>query len=88
MNSKNKILQAYLSVIVILGQSMHFIQAWKIFDAKSSEDVSLASYLICLALLLHWIMYGIFIRNKVLVIAEALGIIGVTLVITGICLYS
>ena len=78
----------YLSLIVILVQSMHFIQAWKIFDTKSSEDVSLASYLICLVLLLHWTTYGVFIKNKVLVIVETLEITGVTLVIVGIYLYS
>ena len=38
--NKNKILETYMSWIVVLGQSMHFIQAWKIYYTKSAEDVS------------------------------------------------
>ena len=38
--NKNKILEKYMSWIVVLGQSMHFIQTWKIYYIKSAEDVS------------------------------------------------
>ena len=54
-----------MSWIVVLGQSMHFIQAWKIFTTKSAEDVSIISYIICLLLVIHWLGYGIIINDYV-----------------------
>ena len=77
-----------MSWIVNLGQSMHYIQAWKIFTTKSATDVSLYSYVICLILLIHWLVYGIVIKDRVIIFAETLGIIGVLLVIYGILIYS
>ena len=86
--NKNKILETYMSWIVVLGQSMHFIQAWKIYHTKSAEDVSATAYIICIILLIHWLCYGYLIKNRVLVIAEGLGLVGATLVLTGIFAYS
>ena len=86
--NKNKILETYMSWIVVLGQSMHFIQAWKIYDTKSAEDVSAVSYIICMILLIHWFLYGFLIKNRVLIIAEGLGLIGSILVLIGIFNYS
>jgi MtN3 and saliva related transmembrane protein len=88
MNNKKYIFTVYMSWIVNLGQSMHYIQAWKIFTTKSAADVSLYSYVICLILLIHWLVYGIAIKDKVIIFAETLGIIGVLLVIYGILIYS
>lgn len=78
----------YMSWIVNIGQSMHYIQAYKIFKTQSAEDISLLSYSICLILLLHWLGYGVLIKDRVIIIAETLGIIGAILVITGTLLYS
>ena len=86
--NKNKILETYMSWIVVLGQSMHFIQAWKIYHTKSAEDVSATAYIICIILLIHWLYYGYLTKNRVLVIAEGLGLVGATLVLTGIFVYS
>jgi MtN3 and saliva related transmembrane protein len=77
-----------MSWVVNLGQSMHYIQAWKIFTTKSAEDISLTAYIICLILLIHWLIYGIITKDKVIITAETLGIIGTTLVITGTIIYS
>ena len=80
--------QNYMSVVVILGQSMHFFQSWKIFSTQSAEDVSIVSYLICLILLLHWLGYGYLIKNRLLIIAEGTGLLGSILVIIEILLYN
>jgi MtN3 and saliva related transmembrane protein len=88
MNNKNKMLETYMSWIVVLGQSMHFIQAWKIYKIKSAEDVSAISYIICITLLIHWLCYGYLIKNRVLIIAEGLGLMGSILVLIGIFTYS
>jgi len=77
-----------MSWIVNLGQSMHYIQAWKIYTTKSSEDISLVAYIICLILLIHWLVYGIVIKDRVIIMAETLGIIGSMLVIIGTIIYS
>jgi MtN3 and saliva related transmembrane protein len=77
-----------MSWILSLGQSMHYVQAWKIFTTKSSEDISLTAYIICFILVTHWLIYGFIIKDKVIIIAETLGVIGVSLVIYGTLLYS
>jgi len=77
-----------MSWIVNLGQSMHYIQAWKIYTTRSAEDISLVAYIICLILLIHWLVYGIVIKDRVIIMAETLGVIGSMLVITGTIIYS
>lgn len=88
MINKKQLFTLYMSWVVNLGQSMHYIQAWKIFTTKSAEDISLTAYIICLILLIHWLIYGIVTKDKVIITAETLGIIGTTLVITGTIIYS
>ena len=88
MQNKNYVLSIYMSWILSLGQSMHYVQAWKIFTTKSSEDVSLMAYIICFILVTHWLIYGFIIKDKVIIIAETIGVIGVSLVIYGTLLYS
>ena len=88
MQNKNYVLSIYMSWILSLGQSMHYVQAWKIFTTKSSEDISLTAYIICFILVTHWLIYGFIIKDKVIIIAETLGVIGVSLVIYGTLLYS
>jgi MtN3 and saliva related transmembrane protein len=88
MINKKQLFTLYMSWVVNLGQSMHYIQAWKIFTTKSAEDISLTAYIICLILLIHWLIYGIITKDKVIITAETLGIIGTTLVIAGTIIYS
>ncbi len=78
----------YMMTVAILGQSMHYIQAFKIFSSKSAEDVSLVAYIICLFLLTNWLIYGIIHKAKALIYAETLGIIGCVAIVFGIMLYS
>lgn len=88
MINKKQLFTLYMSWVVNIGQSMHYIQAWKIFTTKSAEDISLIAYIICLILLIHWLIYGIITRDKVIITAETIGIIGTTLVIIGTIIYS
>ena len=88
MDNKKYIFTIYMSWVVNLGQSMHYIQAWKIFTTKSAEDISLIAYIICLVLLIHWLIYGIIIKDKVIILGETLGVIGAILVIFGTVIYS
>ena len=88
MNNKKNILSIYMSCILCLGQSMHYIQVWKIFTTKSSEDIALSSYIIGFILVSHWLIYGFIRKDKTLILAETFGIIGIVLVIYGTIIYS
>ncbi|WP_256621203.1 SemiSWEET family transporter [Rickettsia sp. TH2014] len=78
----------YIMVVGILGQSMHYIQAYKIFSTQSAEDISLMAYLICLFVLINWLIYGFIKKAKALIYAEVLGIIGCTTIIIGAYIYN
>ena len=56
--------------VIALGQSAHYIQAWKIFVTQSASDMSLLSYSIYFTLLLHAFGYSILINKKLLMFAE------------------
>jgi uncharacterized protein with PQ loop repeat len=43
---------------------------------------------ICVLLLVHWLLYGYLIKNRVLIIAEGLGLLGAILVLIGILIYN
>ena len=78
----------YMTSIMTLGQSAHYIQAWKIFTRESASDVSLLSYGICFILILHSLGYAILIRRRLLMLAEGVGLIGTVIVLSGILLYG
>lgn len=78
----------YMTSIMTLGQSTHYIQAWKIFTRESASDVSLLSYGICFILILHSLGYAILIRRRLLMLAEGVGLIGTVIVLSGILLYG
>ncbi len=84
---KSNFFKTYMAWVVNLGQSMHYIQAYKIYTNRSSENISLTAYIIGLILLLHWLIYGIIIKDKVIISAETLGIIGVSLILLGTQIY-
>jgi MtN3 and saliva related transmembrane protein len=67
---------------------MHFVQAWKIYTTKSAIDVSLLAYGISTVLLIHLLIYSLLIKNKVLILAEGLGLFGSVLVMIGIIIYG
>lgn len=89
MKKKTKdLIGIYMTSMMTLGQSAHYIQAWKIFSRRSALDVSILSYSICLILLLHSLGYAILIRKKMLMLAEGVGLVGLISVISGILLYG
>ena len=77
-----------MSWIVVLGQSMHFNHAWKIYYIKSAKDVSATAYIICINTPYTLAILRYLMKNRVLVIGEGLGLVGVILVLTGIFVYS
>ncbi len=58
-------------------------QAYRIFKRKSAKDISLITYLILFVGGIIWILYGIEIDNFPLILANVIGIFGVSSVIIG-----
>ena len=86
--STRHLIELYMTGVIALGQSAHYIQAWKIFTTQSASDMSLLSYSIYFTLLLHAFGYSILINKKLLMFAEVVGLIGSGSVIVGILLYG
>jgi MtN3 and saliva related transmembrane protein len=80
--------EKYMLCMGILGQLLFFFQAHKIFTLRSAQDVSLPGFVISFLSVASWVVYGLQIKNKVLVISNAVACIGAFLVILGICLYK
>ncbi len=83
-----KIYEGYMYVIGILGQLVFYLQAFKIFMDQSAKDVSLAAFLFGLLSVTSWLIYGLIIKNKVLVLANVIASIGALAVVIGILKYS
>ena len=79
--------EKYMFVVGILGQLLYYVQGVKIFIDRSAEDVSLPAFLIGFVAVSSWMVYGIVIKNKVLVISNIVAMIGALFVIIGKLLY-
>lgn len=73
--------EKYMIVMGTLGQLLFYLQAAKIFHTRSAYDISLSGFTIAFFSLLSWLIYGIIIDNKVLVIVNISGCLGAGLVI-------
>ena len=86
MHIQEKILKFYRVYMVLMGGVGHFLflfQAWKIFSTGSSEDVSLIGFSIALISLVSWLVYGLLIKDWVLIICNTFGVISAIL-----CIYA
>jgi MtN3 and saliva related transmembrane protein len=83
-----RIYSYYMSVVGVLGQLMFFIQAYKIFATKSAGDLSLVAFMAALISVASWLVYGIMIKDKPLIIANIVACVGAVTVIVGVLLYS
>jgi len=63
-------------------------QAYKIFKRKSARDISIITGFILFIGAIIWVLYGIEIKNPPIIIANSIGVFGITLVIIGWFLYG
>jgi len=82
------IYEKYMFFIGLVGQMVFYLQAFKIFSTKSAENVSLTAFLFGLVSVSSWLIYGLILKNRVLVISNAFAVIGALSVVTGILLFS
>lgn len=66
----------FMILIGILGQSLYYLQAFKIYMKRSAQDVSLEGFLIAFFSLACWLIYGILIKDKVLIIVNIVAVFG------------
>lgn len=84
---KKVFFEKYMNFVGPLGNSMFYFQAYKIFTSENSGSVSLWGFVISVFALTSWLLYGFFIKNTPLIVANAVGAIGAVLVVIGVALY-
>ena len=72
------------TAVGICGQTLFYFQAYKIFTAGSANDVSTLGFSFATLSLICWFLYGLLIRNKVLIIVNAFALIGALLTLLAI----
>ena len=77
-----------MTVVGTAGQALFFFQAYKIFTNHSASDVSFHGFLAGLVSVTSWLIYGIWIKNTPLIMANLAACIGALLVIVGIVMYG
>ncbi len=80
--------EKYISIMGTIGNSMFYFQAYKIFISKNAIAISFLGFLISFIALSSWLIYGVILKNKPLIIANIFGIIGALLVLIEIIIYG
>lgn len=80
--------ERYMSIIGPATNIMFYLQAYKIFTSRSAQDVSGVGFLISVIGLGSWLIYGILLKNKPLIIANIFGVTGALLTLIGVLMYS
>lgn len=78
----------HMGIIGSFGQLLFYFQAFNIFWYKSAGEVSLLGFSVALLSLSCWLFYGLIIKNKPLIVANATGLIGAFLVVLGVIIYG
>lgn len=63
-------------------------QAYKVFQRKSADDLSLVTYLIFAVGSVVWILYGLEIKSIPIIIPNTLGLFSTCIVLWGYYLYG
>ncbi|MCC2667381.1 MAG: hypothetical protein K0S63_1297, partial [Gammaproteobacteria bacterium] len=80
--------EKFMIGIGISGQTLFYLQAYKIYSMGSANDVSAAGFSFALFSLVCWLLYGLLIKNKVLIIVNILAVLGASLTLLAILLVS
>lgn len=78
----------FMMVVGIFGQLLFYTQAYKIFITKSANNVSLEGFLISCFSLSCWLIYGLLVRDKVILFVNIVGVAGAVSVVAAILKYS
>ena len=70
------VLAVLATVFGLVGAIGFYIQAWKVFQRKSSDDISIPSFVIFSLGMFFWLLYGVELQDFPLLIANTVGLIG------------
>ena len=59
----------YMNIIGPLGNVMFYLQAYKIYTTKTAISISVEGFSLSMVALSSWLLYGILIKNKPIIIA-------------------
>ncbi len=80
--------EKYMLVVGILGQLLFYSQGVKIFLTKSANDISIIGFLFGLISVSSWLVYGVLLKNKVLIASNLVAVIGALLVVIGVLIHG
>lgn len=83
-----KIYGRYMFVVGMGGNLFFYVQAVEIFRRRSADDVSLFAFLVAFWAVSSWFVYGLVLRNAVLISANIVAMVGAALVVIGKLLYG
>lgn len=82
-----KFYEKYMSFMGPIGNLMFFIQAYKIFRTQSAVSISILAFSLSGISLSSWLIYGFLMRNRPLILANIVGVVGALLVLVGTLVY-
>jgi MtN3 and saliva related transmembrane protein len=82
------IYEKYMFFIGIAGQMVFYLQAYEIFTAQKAENVSLTAFIFGLISVSSWLIYGLMLKNRPLIVANSFAVIGALAVVAGIITYA
>lgn len=71
-------------VLAVVGNLGFFIQAYNIFQYKTTEGISLTAFISFMFCQVCWIIHGLIQKDKQVALANTLAFIGTTLIVLGI----
>ena len=80
--------EKYMLVMGVFGQLIFYNQGIKIFMCRSAQNVSITAFIIGLISVTSWLIYGILLKNRVLIVANIVAVIGAIFALVGILIYS
>ncbi len=78
----------YMIFIGLAGQLSFFLQFATILTNKSAANVSLSGFTCGLVSVASWLIYGLLLKDKVLIISNVVATIGATMAVGAILAYS
>ena len=79
--------EKYMNIIGPIGNIMFYLQAYKIFTTQHAKDVSAIGFIAGLVSVTSWLVYGVILRDKPLVIANVIAFLGALVTLVGIIIY-
>lgn len=78
----------YMYIIGIFGQSVFYSPFYEIIQNNSAKDVSLFGFVCGLISVSSWLIYGIIINDRPLIVSNIIAVIGAALTVSAIMFYQ